>query len=173
MFKIITGKCCVGQIVWDQFNYLRGFFSRQAIYLCQYGKQWHWAFSFEKCLIKTQMFSLHKPVPKLIFSCSFAYQGKGDIFANLGNRDAPFWNVLFPMGIARKGGGEGAESQKPRQRVSNADRKVFANPESFCDKFIIGWRISGYFAIQNIQIICKVSGWTGKFPDNLKSVWII
>ena len=31
-----------------------------------------------------------------------------------------------------------AELQKPRQRVSNADRKVFANPESFCDKFIIG-----------------------------------
>ena len=31
-----------------------------------------------------------------------------------------------------------AESQKPRQRVSNADRKVSANPESFCDKFIIG-----------------------------------
>ena len=30
------------------------------------------------------------------------------------------------------------ESQKPRQRVSNADRKVFANLESFCDKFIIG-----------------------------------
>ena len=25
---------------------------------------------------------------------------------------------------------EQAESQKPRQRVSNADRKVFANPES-------------------------------------------
>ena len=65
------------------------------------------------------------------------------------------------------------ESEKPRQRVSNADRKVFANPESFCDKFIIGWRISGYFAIQNIQIICKVSGGTGKFPDNLKSVRII
>ena len=66
-----------------------------------------------------------------------------------------------------------SESQKPCQRVSNADQKVFANPESFCDKFIIGWRISGYFAIQNIQIICKVSGWTGKFPDNLKSVRII
>ena len=65
------------------------------------------------------------------------------------------------------------ESQKPRQRVSNADRKVFANPESFCGKFIIGWRISGNFAIQNIQIICKVSGWTGKFPDNLKSFRII
>ena len=65
------------------------------------------------------------------------------------------------------------ESEKPCQRVSNADRKVFANPESFCDKFIIGWRISRYFAIQNIQIICKASGWTGKFPDNLKSVRII
>ena len=30
------------------------------------------------------------------------------------------------------------ESEKPCQRVSNADRKVFANPESFCDMFIIG-----------------------------------
>ena len=53
---------------------------------------------------------------------------------------------------------------KPRQRVSNADRKVFANPERICDKFIIGWIISGNFAIQSIQIICsarmnwKVSG---------------
>ena len=36
------------------------------------------------------------------------------------------------------GDGVASESQKPRQRVSNADRKVFANPESFCDKFIIG-----------------------------------
>ena len=68
--------------------------------------------------------------------------------------------------------GGGTESEKTRQRISNADRKVFANPESFC-KFIIDWRISGYFAIQNIQIICKVSRWTGKFPDNLKSVRII
>ena len=31
-----------------------------------------------------------------------------------------------------------SESEKPCQRVSNADRKVFANPESFCGKFIIG-----------------------------------
>ena len=67
----------------------------------------------------------------------------------------------------------GPESQKRRQRVSNADRKVFENPEFFCAKFIIGWRISGYFATQNIQIICKVSRWTVKFPDNLKSVRII
>ena len=29
------------------------------------------------------------------------------------------------------------ESEKPRQRVSNADRKVFANPESFCNKLMI------------------------------------
>ena len=68
-----------------------------------------------------------------------------------------------------------SESQKPRQRVSNADQKVFVNPESFCNKLIICWRISGYFGkcpdtIQNIQIICKVSGWTGKFPGDLKSV---
>ena len=74
-----------------------------------------------------------------------------------------------------------AESEKPRQRVSNADRKVFANPESFCNKLIICWRISGYFGkcpdtIQNIQIICKVgmnwkfSIWCKKCPDNLKNV---
>ena len=36
-----------------------------------------------------------------------------------------------------KEAGSQAESQKPRQRVSNADRKVFANPESFCDLFIM------------------------------------
>tara|TARA_A100001015_G_scaffold293094_1_gene369272 strand:- start:501 stop:608 length:108 start_codon:yes stop_codon:yes gene_type:complete len=35
------------------------------------------------------------------------------------------------MGGAMKGEMFWAESQKPRQRVSNADRKVFANPESF------------------------------------------
>ena len=31
-----------------------------------------------------------------------------------------------------------SESQKPRQRVSNTDRKVFANPESLRKKLIIG-----------------------------------
>ena len=30
------------------------------------------------------------------------------------------------------------ESEKPCQRVSNVDRKVFANPESFCNMLIIG-----------------------------------
>ena len=30
-----------------------------------------------------------------------------------------------------------------RQRVSNADRKIFVNPESFCDMLFIGWRIFG------------------------------
>ena len=30
-----------------------------------------------------------------------------------------------------------AESQKPRQRVSNADRKVFANPESFATSSLL------------------------------------
>ena len=31
-----------------------------------------------------------------------------------------------------------AESENPRQRVSNADQKVFANLDSFCKKLIIG-----------------------------------
>ena len=39
-----------------------------------------------------------------------------------------FWLILV----------KAAESQKPCQRVSNADPKVFANLESFCYKFIIG-----------------------------------
>ena len=73
------------------------------------------------------------------------------------------------------------ESEKPCQRVSNADRKVFTNPESFYESgkflqqahcwlrnFQIFWKCTN--TIQNIQIICKVSGWTGKFPDDLKSV---
>ena len=65
-----------------------------------------------------------------------------------------------------------AESEKSRQRVSNADRKVFVNPESFCDKFIIRWRISGYFvALQIIQIICKEI--SKMCPDNVKRVWMI
>ena len=80
---------------------------------------------------------------------------------------------ISPVNSHRSSWESQVESQKPRQCVSNADRKVFANPKSFCDKLIIGWRISGYFALQNIQIVCKVSGWTGKFPDNLKSVQII
>ena len=46
-----------------------------------------------------------------------------------------FFSIQFTMFSRRQ---DGAESQKPRQRVSNADRKVFANPESFCNKFIIG-----------------------------------
>ena len=32
---------------------------------------------------------------------------------------------------------KGAESQKPRQRVSNADRKVFANPECFATSSLL------------------------------------
>ena len=39
---------------------------------------------------------------------------------------------------AHNGMGCLAESEKPCQRVSNADRKVFANPESFCNMLIIG-----------------------------------
>ena len=49
------------------------------------------------------------------------------------------------------------ESQKPRQRVSNADRKVFANPESFRDK--------GHYWLKNFRILCNT-----KYPDNMQSV---
>ena len=31
-----------------------------------------------------------------------------------------------------------SESEKPHQRISNVDRKVFAIPESFCNMFIRG-----------------------------------
>ena len=73
---------------------------------------------------------------------------------------------------------------KSRQLIKSLQKKVhFANPESFCDMFIIGWRISGWFgkcmdAIQNIQIICKVmmwkvSGWSRKCLDDRERVWMI
>ena len=61
-------------------------------------------------------------------------------------------HVFFLGGSVAKGCHCYAESQKPRQRVSNADRKVFANPESFCDKLIIDWRISGYFAMDDLDV---------------------
>ena len=37
------------------------------------------------------------------FLCSFAYQGKGDIFANMGLGKPLFEMDCFHMGIARKG----------------------------------------------------------------------
>ena len=54
-------------------------------------------------------------------------------------------------------------------------------PESFCESekflqedhyWLKNFRIFGkcLYTIQNIQMIYKVSGWTGKFPDDLKSV---
>ena len=71
----------------------------------------------------------------------------------------------------RQIGDSSPESEKPRQRVINADRKFLRIRKVLQKK----WRISRHFGkcpdtIQNIQIICNVSGWTGKFPDDLKSV---
>ena len=51
-----------------------------------------------------------------------------------------------------------AESEKPRQRVSNADRKVFANPESFCNK------------MRNLRTFWKMFGYYTKYPDNMQCV---
>ena len=54
--------------------------------------------------------------------------------------------------------------KKPRQRVSNADRKVFANPESFCDNFII--LLAEEFP-DTLQY--KISRSYEKCPDELES----
>ena len=55
--------------------------------------------------------------------------------------------------------GAGTESQKPRQRVSNADRKVFANPEKFATSSLLAEEfLDTLQKTQNIQIICKVPG---------------
>ena len=48
-----------------------------------------------------------------------------------------------------------AESQKPRQRVSNADRKVFA------------------ISLLLVEEFPEMSGYYTKYPDNMQSVRII
>ena len=48
------------------------------------------------------------------------------------------------------------ESQKPRQRVSDADRKVFTNPESFLQQV--------HYWLKNFRILCNI-----KYPDNMQS----
>ena len=46
-------------------------------------------------------------------------------------------------------GDKTAESEKPRQRISNADRKVFANPESFAQE--------AHYWLKNLRIFEKIS----------------
>ena len=72
---------------------------------------------------------------------------KDDIYALL---------VLSNYGQESDGVGR-AESHKPRQRVSNADRKVFANPESFLRQV--------HYWLKNFWILCNT-----KYPDNMQSV---
>ena len=77
---------------------------------------------------------------------------------------------------------QGVQSSKTSLCVSSKVRETWIAGylcylESFCNKFTIGGRISGWFgkrpdAVQSIQIICKVSRWTGKCLDDLKSVWM-
>ena len=47
------------------------------------------------------------------------------------------------------------ESQKPRQRVSNADRKVFANPESFATSSLLAGEFPNILG--NIRMLYKIS----------------
>ena len=51
-----------------------------------------------------------------------------------------------------------AESEKPRQRVSNADQKVLAHPESFCwlARWMLGILINYWDNPKNIQMVSGV-----------------
>ena len=92
---------------------------------------------------------------------------KDDIYALL---------VLSNYGQESDGVGR-AESHKPRQRVSNADRKVFANPESFLRQ--VHYWLKNFWIlcntkypdnIQSVRMNWKVSGQSKKCPDNLENV---
>ena len=54
-----------------------------------------------------------------------------------------------------------AESEKPRQRVSNADRKVFAKSSLLAEEFPD--------ILENVRILYKISRWYAKCPDELES----
>ena len=57
--------------------------------------------------------------------------------------------------------GSWSESQKPRQRVSNADRKVFATSSLLAEEFPD--------ILENVRILYKISRWYAKCPDELES----
>ena len=63
-----------------------------------------------------------------------------------------------------------AESEKARQRVSDDDRKVFTNLESFCKS---GWSEKCPNDLKSVRMIWKVSGWSEKCPNYLKSAQMI
>ena len=78
---------------------------------------------------------------------------------SLGSQAATNINLVCPPSRERGHYGDWApESEKPRQRVSNADRKVFANPESFCNK------------MKNLRTFWKMSEYYTKYPDNMQCV---
>ena len=103
-----------------------------------------------KHLLNEKGFVIYSPFPRL--QCSFWLETCGCEGGKIGNIRTKNGQYLFSDGehdaieksacnvyenIAKDKTNPGTESQKPRQRFSNADRKVFATPESFCDKFII------------------------------------
>ena len=89
-----------------------------------------------QCCTCLQKYCTKLNISTAICKISFIMRRGFDIcntFANL----CPLCPCKIGLRGEREWTGLGAESHKPHQRVSNADRKVFANPEIFCDKFII------------------------------------
>ena len=81
-----------------------------------------------------------------------------------------------------------AESEKPMSHGGIATWKVFARPESFCaylwnppikdmpkcPDFQMVWKVYGWSGkfpdgLENFRMVCKISGWSVKFPDGLES----
>ena len=58
-----------------------------------------------------------------------------------------------------------AESEKNRQRVSNADGKVFATSSLLAEEFPD--------ILENVQTLYKISRWYAKCPDELESFRMI
>ena len=63
------------------------------------------------------------------------------------------------------------ESEKPMSHGGIATWKVFARPESFC-AYLWNPPLKDMPKCTDFQVVCKVSGWSGKFPDGLESFQI-
>ena len=85
-----------------------------------------------------------------------------------------FWGGIYFLTYSRSGCpllnlwvGRESESEKLRQRVSNADRKVFVNPESFATSSLLAEEFPD---MQNVWMNWKVSGQSLKCLDNQENV---
>ena len=74
------------------------------------------------------------------------------------------------MGRVRCGSEPGSEAQKPRQRVSVANRKNFARPENFCAYDIKGHNLVPYCpnGFNSVWTVSIVSRQFQNCPDNFE-----